>query len=311
VTAISWKSKIILFKIEETYGTDPTPTGAANAMLMTNVSYSPMVGNSVSRDLEFPYLAAQGKIPAGLRVQLKGRVELAPSGTAGTAPAWGPLVRACRWAETIVADTSVTYSPVSEDMESGTLWFWIGGTKQIVTGVRGDVDLKVDAQGIPYLEFTLTGLFGDPSEVSRATPTLTGFKQPKLATTANTPTFTVNSVALVMRSFQLSMNNQVTPRFLVGADEIVITDGAETASARVQAVPLTTFNPFSLAKAETEVAVSLVHGTAAGSIATLTLGHCQIDLIGDYQQQDNILEWTVPLIPLPSSGNDQWSLALT
>jgi hypothetical protein len=311
VTAIAWKSKIILFKIEETYGTDPTPTGAANAMLMTNVSYSPMVGNSVSRDLEFSYLAAQGKIPAGLRVQLKGRVELVPSGTAGTAPAWGPLVRCCRWGETIVADTSVTYSPVSEDMESGTLWFWIGGTKQIVTGIRGDVDLKVDAQGIPYLEFTLTGLYSDPAEVARATPTLTGFKKPKVATKANTPIFKINDVSLIMRSFALNMSNQVTPRLLVGADEIIISDGAETASARVQAVPLTTFNPFSLAKAETEVEAVLQHGTVAGSIATLTLGQCQIDLMGDYQQQDNILEWTLPLIPLPSSGNDQWSLALT
>lgn len=309
--SINWKSKIILFKAETVYGTDPTPAGATDAVLMTNVSYSPMVGNSVSRDLEFPYLAAQGKIPAGLRVQLKGRVELAPSGTAGVAPAWGPLVRACRWAETIVAGTSVTYSPISDDMESGTLWFWIGSTKQIVTGCRGDVDLKVDAQGIPYLDIIVTGLYGAPAEATRVTPTLTGFKKPKLATTANTPVFTVNGVSLVMRNFALNMNNQVTPRFLVGADEIIIADGAESASARVVAVPLSTFDPFALAEAETEVETKLQHGKVAGSIATLTMGQCQIDLMGDYQQQDNRLEWTLPLIPLPASGNDQWRLALT
>ena len=87
---INWKSKIILAKIEANYGVDPTPTGAANAMLMTQVSFSPMEGEDVSRDLEFPYLAAQGKIPVGLRCRLRGRVELVGSGTAGVAPASPP-----------------------------------------------------------------------------------------------------------------------------------------------------------------------------------------------------------------------------
>jgi hypothetical protein len=309
--AIKWKSKIILFKTEETYGTDPAPTGAADALLMTNVTYSPMEGQGVSRDLEFPYLAAQGKIPAGLRVQLKGRVELVPSGTAGVAPAWSALFRACGVSETIVEDTSVTYAPVSDDMESGTLWFWIGRTKQIVKGIRVDGNLRFDAQGIAYLEVTLTGLYATPAEVDRVTPVLTAFKKPLLVSKAHTPTFTVDGVPLVMRSFAMNLNNQVTPRFLVGSEEILITDRQENASTRVEAVPLTTFDPFTKAETETDVAVSLVHGKTAGSIMTLTLGQCQIDLIGDYQQQDNILEWTLPLIPLPSSGNDQWSLALT
>lgn len=309
--AIRWKSKIILFKPEDTYGVDPIPTAAANAILMTNVSYSPMEGDDVSRDLEFPYLAAQGKIPVGLRVRLRGNVELQGSGTVGVAPAWGPLMRALGVAETITPATSVTYTPVTDDQESGTLWFWVGGTRQIVTGVRGTATLAFTAQGIPYLQLDMMGLYAEPAEVARVSPTLTGFQKPSVVTKANTPTFTINAVPLVMRSFSLNLNNTLTPRLLVGAEEIIITDRQESATARVEAVPVSTLNPFALAADETPVAVSLVHGTTAGKIITLSMSTSEIGRMPDYQNQDNILEWNLPLTPLPANGNDQWSLTLT
>src|SRR5690606_38948214 len=138
---------------------------------------------------------------------LRGKVELVGSGTAGTAPAWGPLLRACGVSETIVPATSVTYQPITNAQESGTLHFWIGGTRQIVKGVRGDARFRFPAQGIPYIEFDLTGLYGDPAEAAPATPTLTGFQKPVIVTKTNTPTFTINAVAMVLREFSLALNN--------------------------------------------------------------------------------------------------------
>ena len=77
---IKWKSKILLAKIETAYATDPTPTGAANAILATNVTFQPMEGQDVSRELELPWLAAQATIPAGLHSRISFRVEMVPSG---------------------------------------------------------------------------------------------------------------------------------------------------------------------------------------------------------------------------------------
>ena len=274
---IKWKSKVILAKIESAYGVDPTPTGAANAMLMTGVELSPMEGEDVSRDLEFPYLAAQGMIPVGLRVRLRGKVELAPSGAAGTAPAWGPLLRACGVAETIVTDTSVTYEPITDSMESVAIHFWIGGTQHKMLGVRGDATLRFTAQGLPYIEFDLTGLYTEPAEATPATPTLTGFQTPLVVTDTNTPTFTVDdgggAVSLVMREFQMALGNQVEPRLLVRSESIIIPDRAEAVTVHVEAVPVSTFNPYALASAQTPVEVVLVHGTDAGAVATLDLPH--------------------------------------
>jgi hypothetical protein len=310
--AIFWKKKVILFKAEVSYGTDPTATGGANAQLMTDVTYSPMEGEDVSRNLEFPDMAAQGTIPVGLRVRLRAKTELVPSGTAGVAPKWGPLLRVCACSETIVADTSVTYAPISASMESGTLYFWVGSTKQIVKGVRGDATLRFTAQGIPYIEWDLQGLYGDPAEAAAATPTLTGFKKPVVVTNANTPTFTINSVAMVLRELTMALGNDVQPRLLVGREEIIIVDKPNNLiTARVEAQPISSFDPFGLAKAQTEVALSLVHGTAAGYITTLAAAQCQLKRPKSYENNQNILEWPLELVPQRASGNDMWSLTLT
>lgn len=311
VAPIAWKSKIVLAKIETTYGTDPAPTGAANGMLMTNVEFVPMEGEDVSRDLELPYLAGQPTIPAGLRCRIKGRIELWPSGTAGTAPAWGPMLRACAVAQTIAAGASVTYNPISTGMESVTIYFWMGGTLHKVKGARGTGTMRWTAQGIPYFEGEWLGLFADPAETARDTPTLTGFKAPAIVTKSNTPTFTVNAVALVMREASLDLGNQLEPRLLVGSESIVIPDKAESFAFRVEATPLTTFNPYALAKAQTPMAVSLVHGTAAGYISTLAIAGMQLKRPTGFENSQNIAEWPLEGIPLPTSGNDQWSLALT
>jgi len=308
---ILWKNKLLLAKTEVTYGTDPTPTGSADAILATSVVLSPMEGDDVSRDLERPYLGAQAMIPVGLRCRLQFNIELVPSGTAGTAPAWGPIMKALGCSETIVASTSVTYRPVSSSHSSVTFWIWHGLTKQIITGARGTAKLRFTAQGLPYLECDFIGLYNAPAEAAQLSPTYTGFKNPLPVTKANTPTFTVNSVAFIMRETILDLGNQVEPRLLVGSEQILIVDRNESLAMRVEAQPVSSFNPFSLAAAQTQVAVSLVHGTAAGYITTLAAPTTQIKRLSGFENAQNILEWPLEGVPLPSSGNDQWSLALT
>lgn len=310
---IRWDSKIILAKTEVTYGTDPTPA-AANGILMTGVAIRPMDGEDVSRELELPYLGGQELLTAGLRVELSGKVEAVPSGTAGTAPKWGPLLRACGCAETISAGVSVTYNPVTDSHESLYIYFWIGGTRHKIAGARGDVVMRYNAQGIPYLEFTFTGIYAGVAESSRTSPTLSGFRRPKIVSKAATPTFTINSVALVMRNFALALRNQVEPRLLVGLEEVVIVDRADQITAQVEAVPVSTFNPYTLGQADEAaslIAVSLVHGTAAGYITTLSAPTCQLQRLSGFENQQKVLEWPLTLNALPNTGNDQWTLTLT
>ena len=308
---IRWDSKILLAKIEASYGTDPTPTGAANAMLVTNVEFKPMEGQDISRELDLPWLAAQATIPAGLHSQISFRVELVGSGTPGTAPAWGPLLRACAVAQTVSAGVSVIYNPVSEGHESVTLHFWVGGTRYVMIGARGTGLMRFNAQGIPYVEMTLWGLFSMPSEQARPTPTLTAFQKPVLVTKANTPTFTIGGTALVMRNFSLDLGNRLMQRLLVGAEYIWIENRAEKIAATVEAVPLSTYDPYAVAASQGTQAVSLVHGTVAGKIATLGISTAQMQRPSGLVDAQSVTEWPLGMIPLPVAGNDQWTLTLT
>ena len=57
------RNTAILAKIEATYGTDATPTEAANALLVSNVSINPLNAQNVSRDLIRPFLGGSEQQP--------------------------------------------------------------------------------------------------------------------------------------------------------------------------------------------------------------------------------------------------------
>lgn len=309
--AISWRSKILLARLETSYGTDPGPTATDHAVLATEVRLVPMEGNDIARDLDLPWMAAQATIPAELHMRLSYRVELVPSGTPGVAPAWGPILRACGCAETIDTAVSVTYNPVSTGHESLTQHLWIGGTRYAIRGCRGTAVLRVSAQGIPYLEFDFLGLFAVPTEETRGNPDLSAFLKPDLVTSARTPVFSIGGTPFVMRQTSLNLGNQVEGRFLVGSESIMIVDRAEQIECTVEAVPVSTFNPIALAQNQTAQAMVLQHGTEDGRIATLNVPSAQMQRVAGLEQAQMITEWPLRMVPLSVAGNDQWTLTLT
>ena len=309
---IYFNEKIFLLALESTYGTAPT-LAAADAILASEIRIMPMEGQDQPRNLERPHMGAEATIPVDLHAKMTFNVELLPSGAAGTAPVIGKLLRALGCAETIVASTSVAYNPVSRNHESVAVHLWNGDTRFALVGARGTGTLRVNASGIPVLEVELTGLWTAPSEAPRVAPDLAAQLNADVlaATYANTPTFTVNAVSLVMRSFALTLGNQVEPRFLIGAERVLITGRKETVETTVEAVPLTTLDPFALALARTQAPISLVHGTAAGNIFTLSVPKAQVQRQQGLEDQQGITEWPLRLAPLPNAGNDQWTLTFT
>ena len=311
---IKWNSKIILAKIEPAngYGVDAAPTGAANAMLMTDVSFQPMEGEDVSRNLELAYLGAQDMFPTGLRGVLTGSFELVGSGTAGAAPLWGPLLRMCAVAEVVTLGTKVEYTPVSDDHESGTISFMIGTWLHKLLGARGTAVFSVNAQGLPVCRVTITGLWVRPVAGVRPTPVTDGFQVPTIATTANTPTFTIGGTPFVMRNFSFDLGNDVQPRLLVGSERIAIVDRTEAITMTVEAVPAATYNPYEVAELRTPQAIALVHGKAAGRIVRIDAPQATQKRLTGFENNQKVLEWPLAFTPLPTSaGNDQWKITLT
>lgn len=307
---INWKTKTILVKVEDTYGEDSAPTGAANAMLALNVRLAPMEGQDTPRETEKAYFGANPSIPTGLYSTLSFDIELVGSGVAGTPPAWGPLLRLCGVAEVIEAGVAVEYSPITDDPESGSVYFMVGQTRHVMLGSRGTGTLKVNAQGIPMLSVVLTGLFTIPTKQPRLSPDLTAFQKPQVASKTNTPTFTIGGLDFVMRSFEMDLGNDVQTRLLVNQEAVRIVDKSESVRTRVEAVELDVYDPFTLAQNQATQAIQLIHGTAAGRKVQIDIPSAQQLRLSGYENEQNVLEWPLGFTPLPQTGDDQWLITL-
>jgi hypothetical protein len=307
------RKKLILAKIETAYGTDSAPTGAANAILTTGLKITPMEGEDVDRELDTPWFGAQPTIPASLHAKVSFAVDLEPSGTAGTAPGWGVLMRACAMAQTISAGVSVTYSPITNvPHDAVTIHVNLDGVNYVVLGARGTVKLAMASQAIPKLEFEFQGLWTAPTDVAAPTPVYTAFAKPLVSNVTNTPVFTVNATTLRLQKLSFDLANEIENRFLIGGtDEVIITDRKPMIEMEVEARPMATLNPYTLARDQTTVPLVLQHGVAAGRRATLNVPRLQLMRPDSPGADQGRIMFPLKGSVLPNTGNDEFTLVLT
>ena len=308
--ALLSRKRTILVKTEVTYGTDPTPTGAANAILVKNLNVTPLDAENVSRDLVRPYLGASEQLIASKHVACDFEIEMAGSGAAGTAPAYAPLLLACGMSETVVATTSVTYAPVSTNFKSVTIYYNVDGVLHKITGARGSVEMTIEAGQIPVFKFTFTGIYNAPSDVAAPSPTYTAFQTPLTANSDNTTGFSLFSYSAVLQSLSLGFNNSVLYRSLIGAESVLITDRQVKGQVMFEAPTITAKDFFSLALGTSLGSLDITHGTSAGNKVQITSS--RVDVTNpSYQDQNGIQMLNVPVILVPStSGNDEISIVV-
>ena len=289
-----YRKLAVLAKVETEYGTSANPTGAANAMLMTEVSIVPLAGEEVSRDLYRPFLGNQGVILVGNHVTFEGSVEIAGAGAAGTAPAYGPLLRGCGLSETITAATNVVYQPVSSGFEAVTLWVNLDGVNHALLGARGNVTLSLTPKQIPHFKFSFTGLLGPIADTALPAAVYTGFKTPVEVSKANT-TLSIHGYSAPGESLSIDLGNKVEPRFLIGAESIEIVDRRGTGTAVLEAAGLAAINWFDRAANRTRGALSAIHGTAPGNIVEISADAVEVGRPA-YGQTQSITNVSLPLM---------------
>lgn len=298
----------VLAKIESTYGVDAAPTGSANAVLASNVTITPIESEYVNRDLIRAYLGASEQLPAAIHAQVEFEVEIAGSGAAGTAPAWGPLLRACGFAETVTAGVKVEYKPVSSAFESATLYVHVDGVLHKLLGARGTVSLAMNARERPLYRFRFLGLFVAVADAAAPTPDYVAWKRPLPVNKTNTPTLSLHGLATGVMS-ELAIDAGVTPVFrsLVGAERVDITDRQMTGSITLEAVTVATKDWWSAIKDATLGAFQLVHGTAAGNKVQLDAPAVQLTT-PRYADLDGVAMLSMAMRLLPSAGNDELTI---
>jgi hypothetical protein len=110
------RKRVVLAKIESAYGTDPVPTGSANAMLVKNLSVNVFEAEKVNRDLIRPFLGNSENLIATRLSRIDFEIEAAGAGFAGQVPAYDCLLRACgltKEVQEIVATSLIVASNIA------------------------------------------------------------------------------------------------------------------------------------------------------------------------------------------------------
>ena len=302
------KKILLLAEIESTYGVDASPT-TNDAMLIMSPSITPIAGDTISRELVRPYFGALPTQLTNKRVEISFAIDYAASGEAGTAPAYAKILRACGLAQTATT-TQVTYTPVSAEFESVTLYYYLDGALHAVTGTRGTFSLTYEAGANPLLNFTLTGMYNRPTTRTLPSASYPAFKDPLIAGTPNMAAFSVVGVASTAAcpsKIEFDLGTTIGNYNTLCDSSAIISAREATIKTTITAPVLATKNYYQAVETGDNNPFVLTHGVSAGQKITLHAPKAQLSELG-HGENENVLQYELSLKLLPNAGNDEFYL---
>ncbi len=307
--------KVLIAKKEVTYGTDVVPTLLANAILTRNFQSTPLEGDRLERNLDRGTYGATPSVLTNKRQSMSFEVDIAGSGTAGTAPPWMELLEACGMAAPVlVAVTSATQVPALPNSAASSLsvHHWKGDQLRKGVGARGTFSIDFTAGAYPFIICNLTALIPAITPRSVSSPgaaTLTQWREPVEVGSGNTAIL-LDGYAVLMRSFRLDANVQAAVRNLVGSRYINRGPHSFTGQLVVEAPSMAAKDYLATLDASSRVALSITHGLVAGNIITVSTPKLQITAISE-SEEDGKLMWTMAVTATIDAGADDLTIVAT
>lgn len=316
------RNTAVLAKIEGTYGVDSVPTGGANAILVANQSVNPLVANNVDRAVVRPFIGGSEQLVGTRNKEVSFDVELVGASALGTAPAWGPLLRACGFAETLTASTRVDYLPVSTGFESVTIYYYDDGVLHKLLGARGAVVIGAKLGEIPKLQFRFVGIDGGDTAAANPTVTLTAFQVPEVVVDANSgdvifgcthtpsgaPALT-GGTTYPSQGLEIDLGLAVNFTALLGQETVDITDRQAQGKVVMDLTAAQEVANMATVKAATGQGLGFTHGSTAGKKSLIFMPSAQMINPSKVEQNGKRLAG-YDLRINPSAGNDELRLVL-
>lgn len=179
----SKKKSGLLLDLEAANGTAVTPTAAANAVAIRAKGLK--IKSSVdtaARDVITGVMGNDDKLPFSHTADLSFGVELAGSGTAGTAPAWGKIMQMGGFAETVVAAATgvtarVEYAPIQTGFKSATVFAEQNDRLERYYYLMAALKMGFVVGEIPSLDVAAKGLVTSVAAGSLGTKTFTPWRR--------------------------------------------------------------------------------------------------------------------------------------
>jgi len=309
------RKKFLIAKIESSYGVDPSPVGGSDAIQVTNLEITPIESDNVQAAAYQGFIgnSTRGTLVANKRVSVTFEVELAGSGAAGTAPAFGPLLKSCGFNEVSVPSTSTTYQLESAGFDSATLYCFYDGTRHKITGARGTISFNLTAGQFATASFSMIGIYNAPDDTALSGSFTVANQAAAIEVNdTNMTTATFHGVTGArIESFDLALNNELVYKETASSKEVFITNRAVGGTAVIEAPAVGTTDYFAKAVGVTTGSTSLVLGATGGNIVTLTAA--QTDITGvSYGDTNGVISLSMPYLALPTTaGNDEFTLVFT
>jgi len=312
-TTILTTREVMLAKIETTYNTDAAPVASADAIQISNPSWSHEGLRMIERNIVKNTDPAKQQVFGDALKTVSFDIELKGSGTAGTAPEFNVLFSGCGFVETVVPSTSVTYAPSStaSDKKSLTIWYYQDGLLHKITGARGTVSFNLETGTIPMASFTFTGHSAAPTDASLITPTLDATVP--VAVKGNS--FTIGGYAAAINALTFDMSiNVITPASMSASDgfgEVFIGSRDLNGSIDPQAELVAANDFYGDFRSGTTMAL------ATGTIGSTAGNRLAISMPAVYYRdvapgdRDGIRTYEIPFGAVESSGDDEISIAFT
>lgn len=305
--ALLTRKRKILAKIETVYGTDATPAVATDAVLLRDVSVTPLDVAYDERTLIRATLGAFEEAVGMKSVKIEATVECAGfSALATPTPGYDALLRACGLAQTIVVTpATVTYNPISSGFESVSIYYEKDGVLQKALGCIGTLSLDLAEGKIPAWKVSLTGVDAGITDLDIGIPDTSAYLRPLAVNSANTTGFSILGFGTgVLRSLSLDLGNQIEQTTYVGdAERVSLTDRKVSGKMSVQATTVAAMDWFGSIVPVQTGAFALTHGPVGNQVA---LSAPAVQIISPAESDDKgiaFLDFDMRFLPV--AGNDE------
>lgn len=302
--------RVILVKLESTYGVDSSPLATANAILCRTSSVISPDGEEVTRDNVQPSWSPNQHIVSGLFATIPLEVDLVGSGTPGEAPPCDALLRACGMARTLAPGVSVAYAPATlgvAQQASATLYFYEDGVLHKMPGSMGNMSLNAPVGGVATLSFSMSGMWEDPEDADVPDAVLPYVDPPIVEGVG----LTVGQWSPDVTALSLDLGNTVSKRKSVNAANGVagfyLSNRNPTGSIDPEAVDLATANPWIDWKNGAVAQLHATIGAVAGNQVSIFGVGCQYNK-PSYGDRDGLRTYS---LPFTFTGEDDNEFSLT
>lgn len=298
----------VLAKKETAYGVVAMPQ-PSDALLVSEMRITPLSAEMVDRNLVSGHLGAQRQFRAKERVEIAFRLELTGAGSAGTAPVWATLLRACGWREVLTTKEKAEYTPVDGSSDSVSIKYVVDGTIHLAKGCRGSASVDFTVGQIPTITFHFSGLIESISEGNNPGAQNKTWPLPVLPSTEVTPNVELAEHQVRLSKLQIDLGAKVEFVNFIGHQEMQIIDRRITGEMILQAPVLGDKDFFADVRDQSLHGLTLEHGNEEGHRIKFAAPKVQLSDLR-YVDLDGIVVLEAGLRFTPSVAQDELKITV-